>query len=110
MSRLVQLGLDPLLSSCASNLLALFESCLRRQLAPGPQPAPTGAREAGELVARYRRAQRFLRIRCERRMTGAARLLEELSKESRLWPLVEMAECPELPGAAGCNVTMSFRS
>jgi hypothetical protein len=101
-----------LVSAAATALLASFDARLRSQIASGGRAdAGSNARpEKGEVVVKFRKAQRFLHTKPDRRMAAICKILEEMVKDSDAWPLVDMTELTELQSSFSCHHTMSLRS
>jgi hypothetical protein len=107
----VQIRTDAVVSTAATALLASFDARLRSQIASGcrTNTTATAKPEKGEVVVRYRKAQRFFHTKPDRRMASICKTLEEMVKDPNAWPLVEMSEYTEHPGFSNCNHTMSLR-
>ena len=107
----VQISADSLVCTAATALLATFDSLLRCKIAVGSQAdAACDTRpEKGEVVVRFRKAQRFLHIKADRRMAGVCKTLEDIVKDPDAWPLVEMSELAEHPALASCTHSLSLR-
>ncbi len=104
----VQIRTDTIVSTAATALLASFDARLRSQITSGGRAdrAANANPEKGEVVVRYRKAQRFFHTKPDRRMASICKTLEEMVKDPNAWPLVEMSDYAE---NSGCNHTMSLR-
>lgn len=106
----VQISADLLVSTAATALLASFDARLRSQIAAGNSNPVSGTPpEKGEVVVRFRKAQRFLHAKPDRRMASVCKILEDMVKDPDAWPLVDMSELSEHPGFSSCTDTMTFR-
>lgn len=107
----MQIQADSLVSTAATALLASFDARLRGQIASGGRNDgdSTAGTEKGEVVVKFRKAQRFLHTKPDRRMAGICKFLEEVVKDPAAWALVEMTELTEKPGPSAGHHTMSLR-